>query len=266
MSSIGVATMSSQFPSTGGTNRLANILAMILREFGGLVLFVVVNAYAGLKAAIVVVLAFVLIDGLRHAIQRTPVSKLWLVSNGLALVFGAIDLHAANPFMLRYEASISNLVTGIAFAIGAFGVKPMIQQIAEDRQGHEFAPDRPDLRAFFRAFTLVWAEYFLIKAGVYLWLANTLSFNQAMGLRSLIGSGSFFVMLAISYRGRAIREFCVRRGMFVPARGTEPSSLLGYKPCIGSLSTLLPSFTPASGRAALNADGGRSRREQQARS
>lgn len=216
MSINGVATMSADLPGSGGTNRLAKILAMVMREFGGLVLFLVVNAYLGLKPAIAVTLAFVVIDGLRHAIQRTPVSKLWLVSNGLALVFGAIDLHAANPFMLRYEASISNLVTGLAFAIGAFGAKPMIQQIAEDRQGHAFPPDRPDLRAFFRAFTLVWAGYFLIKAGVYLWLAQTLSFNQAIGLRSLIGTGSFFLMLAISYRGRAIRDFCVRRGLFVP--------------------------------------------------
>ena len=209
--------MSADLPAAGGTHRLAKVLAMIMRELGGLVLFLVVNAYVGLRPAIAVTLGFVVVDGLRHAIQRSPVSKLWLVSNGLALVFGVIDLHAANPFMLRYEAPISNLVTGIAFAIGAFGAKPIIQQIAEDRQGHAFPPDRPDLRAFFRAFTLVWAGYFLIKAGIYLWLAQTMSFDQAIGLRSLIGSGSFFLMLAISYRGHAIRDFCVRRGLFVPA-------------------------------------------------
>ena len=223
MSLSGVATMSTDLPRTDGVTRLAKILAMILREFGGLVLFLVVNACVGLKPAIGVTLAFVFIDGLRHAIQHKPVGKLWLLSNGLALVFGTIDLHAANPFMLRYEASISNLVTGIAFAIGAFGAKPMIQQIAEDRQGHAFPPDRPDLRAFFRAFTLVWAGYFLIKAGVYLWLAQTLSFNQAIELRSLIGSGSFVLMLAVSSRGRAIRDFCVRCGLFVPAHDARLS-------------------------------------------
>ncbi len=197
-------------------NRVNKILTMIMREFGGLVLFLVVNAYFGLKPAIAATLAFVVFDGLRHAIQRRPVTKLWVVSNGLALVFGAIDLYAANPFVFRYEASVSNLATGIAFAIWSFGAKPMIQQIAEDRQGYAFPPNRADLRAFFRAFTLVWAGYFFIKAGAYLWLAQVMSFSQATWLRSLIGSGSFVLMLAISSRGRAIREIFVRYGLFAP--------------------------------------------------
>lgn len=205
-------------------NRVSKILTVIIRTFGGLVLFLVVNASFGLKPAIAATLAFVVFDGLRHAIQRKPVTKLWVVSNGLALVFGAIDLHAANPFMLRYEASISNLATGIFFTIGSFGAKPMIQQIAEDRQGYAFPPDRPDLRAFFRVFTLSWAGYFFIKAGVYLWLAQTMSLSQAAGLRSLIGSASLVLMLAISYRGSTIREVCVRYGLFAP-RPEAPQSV-----------------------------------------
>ena len=49
----------------------------------------------------------------------------------ILFIFGSIDLFAQTPFMLKYEAVITNIVTGIAFVAGARGAKPMLQEIAE---------------------------------------------------------------------------------------------------------------------------------------
>ena len=46
------------------------------------------------------------------------------------MAFGAVDLYAATPFLIVYEAPISNALTGVAFVVGAFGEKPMLQEIA----------------------------------------------------------------------------------------------------------------------------------------
>lgn len=64
------------------------------------------------------------------------------------------------PVDVRYEAVITNLVTGLAFAAGAGGSTPLLQDIAARQQGAPF-PDRADVRRFFELFTLAWACYFV---------------------------------------------------------------------------------------------------------
>ncbi len=123
-------------------------------------------------------------------------TRLYLLVSGLTLVFGAVDLWATSPFMLKYEAAVTNIATGAAFVAGAMGGKPIIQEVAEQR-GEAFPPTR-EIRAFFRLFTLVWAAYFFIKAVFYVWIVWTLPMLQAMALRSVIGSISLGVMIAIS--------------------------------------------------------------------
>ena len=178
-------------------------LGILLQEFGGVILFWIVLRQFGLKPAIMATMVFVLLDGARRLLSGLPLTKIWMLSNTLVLVCGVIDLRAASPFMIRYEAVPTNLVTGTVFLIGAFGRKPMIQEIAEDWQGGAFEA-APDLRLFFRAFTLVWAGYFFIKALAYLWLAQVLPFQQALAVRSVAGTASFVIMLLISMRGRQI--------------------------------------------------------------
>lgn len=181
-------------------NRFGNTMRVLGQELGGLILFWIVLWRFGLKPAIAATLLFVLIDGARRLIRGIPFPKIWILSNVLAVVFGAIDLRAATPFMIRYEAVMTNLVTGIVFFIGAFGSKPMIQEIAEQRQGKAFE-DRPDLRLFFKALTLFWAGYFFVKALAYVWLMQSLPLERALAIRSITGTTSLVIMLLISFRG-----------------------------------------------------------------
>ncbi len=195
-------------------NRSGNMLRVLGQELGGLILFWIVLWRFGLKPAIAATLLFVILDGARRLVRGLAFPKVWILSNALALVFGIIDLCSATPFMIRYEAVLTNLVSGGVFLIGAFGSKPMIQEIAEEREGKPFE-DRPDLRLFFKAFTLVWAGYFFVKALAYVWLMRSLPLEHALAIRSVAGTASFVVMLLLSFRGRQIHALS-RRWKLLP--------------------------------------------------
>ena len=206
--------------------RVARALGGVAEELGGLLAFWIVLWGVGLKAAIAATLLFVLVDGTRRLVLRRPVTRIWILSNGLALAGGAVDLSATTPVMIRYEAVATNVLTGLVFLFGAFGRKSMVQEIAESWQGAPFGSDRPDLHVFFRAFTLVWAGYFFLKALVYLWLAAILPLERALSLRSLIGTVSFVLMILISRRGASLFRLGRRHGLFAtPAEpGPDPGA------------------------------------------
>lgn len=73
----------------------------------------------------------------------------------------------------------------------------------------------PDLRLFFKAFTLVWAGYFFVKALAYVWLMRSLPLEHALAIRSVAGTASFVVMLLLSFRGRQIHALS-RRWKLLP--------------------------------------------------
>ncbi len=188
-------------------------------EIAGLLVFWAVLWGVGLRPAIAATLGFVILDGARRMVRRRPVTRVWMLSNALALAGGAIDLWAATPFMVRYEAIGTNLLTALVFLSGAFGRTSVVQEVAEGWRGAPFEAGRPDLRAFFRAFTLVWAGYFLVKALVYLWLAAHLPLERALALRSVIGTGSFALMILLSRRGASLFRLGRRCGLFAMPAG-----------------------------------------------
>ena len=110
-------------------------------------------------------------------VSLSPVS---IPTSGLTLIFGLIDLASTSPFMLKYEAVVTNVATGLAFVAGALGEKPIVQEVAEQR-GETFVATS-EVRAFFRLFTLVWAGYFFLKAAFYVWVVWTLPMLKAMAL------------------------------------------------------------------------------------
>jgi intracellular septation protein A len=177
--------------------KLIAALRVVLGEFGPLVAFWGLTLAYGVKAAIAGALVVILVDGAWRLWRGKPFTRVYLIVSALTLGFGAVDLYVATPFLIVYEAPITNVLTGAAFAIGAFGEKPMLQELAEQRPGN-IIPPTPEVKRFFRLFTLIWAAYFFLKAIAYLWIAATLPLTQALALRSLGGSISLVAMIALS--------------------------------------------------------------------
>jgi intracellular septation protein A len=186
-----------------------HFLRYVVMEFGALIVFWIGLYSFGIKPAIAATVVFVMLDGLYRWRQRIAVTRVYLLSSTLAIVFGAIDLYAANPFMIRYEAVVTNTAVGLFFVAGARGEKSLIQEVAERRRGAEPIPDRADVRYFFRLLTLFWAAYFLAKAALYLWLGLILPLEQALALRTVIGGISLAVMIGgTTFLGRRLFFLC----------------------------------------------------------
>jgi intracellular septation protein A len=187
-------------------------MEFVFWEFGPLILLLALSAAFGLKVAIAGTIGFVILDAARRFWWHLPFTRIYLLSSGMAVVFGTIDLFSQTPFMLKYEAVVSNVATGIAFVAGSRGSKPMLQELAEQR-GASFS-DRADIRQFFRLFTLFWAGYFFAKAGLYFWLGSVLPMGRAMLVRSLLGSVSLGIMVVVSItQGRRLFFLCRRMGL-----------------------------------------------------
>ncbi len=183
-----------------------------LLEFGPLLIFWILLWTVDLKIAIGVGVACMLADAAYRRWRGLPITRLYLLSSGLTLLFGCIDLFAQTPFMLKYEDVITSTVIATALAWGARGEKSMIQGLVEQQQGDAFE-DGADIRRFFKLFTLLWAGYFLLKAAVYLWLGEILPIEEALTVRPVIGMASLGVMLLLSFRAQWLFDFALKLGL-----------------------------------------------------
>jgi intracellular septation protein A len=203
--------------------KLAAVARFALAEFGPLIVFWLLALAFGVKPAILGSIAFIIADAVWRWRKGLKFTRLYLLVSALTLVFGFVDLVATSPFMLKYEAAVSNVVTGIAFVVGALGEKSIIQEVAEQRGETFVATD--EIRTFFRLFTLVWAVYFFLKAILFAWMAWTMPMLEAMALRSAIGGVSLGLMIAISVtQGRRLFFLCRRFGLLPKATPAEPGA------------------------------------------
>ena len=188
------------------------LLRYVAAEFGPLIVFLALSAAFNVKIAIAGAVTATLIDAGWRWWRHTPFTRLYLIVTALTLGFGAVDIFSATPFLIVYEAPTTNLLTGVAFIVGAFGEKPMLMEIAQARLP-ERLPQTDEMRRFFRLFTLIWAAYFFLKAALYVWLAATLPLAQAIALRSALGGISLALMIALtSTQGRRLFFLCRRWG------------------------------------------------------
>jgi len=205
-------------------SRLASVLRFAAAEFGPLLVFWALALAAGVKAAIAGSIAAILIDALWRWRTGRAFTRLYLLTSSLTLVFGLIDLASTSPFMLKYEAAVTNVATGVAFVVGAMGEKPIIQEVAEQRG--ETVPPTNEVRGFFRLFTLAWAAYFFLKAAFYVWMVWTLPMLEAMALRSIVGGVSLGIMILMSVtQGRRLFFLCRRLGLL-----PKPDQVDGKRP------------------------------------
>ncbi len=101
--------------------RLAAALRFALAEFGPLIVFWGLAATLGVKPAIFGSVLYILADAAWRWRKKLAFTRLYLLTSGLTLIFGLIDLASTSPFMLKYEAVVTNLATGFAFVAGALG-------------------------------------------------------------------------------------------------------------------------------------------------
>jgi hypothetical protein len=99
--------------------RIVNGLRFALAEFGPLIAFLLLSWSFGVKVAIAGTVTFVLLDGARRLWTSVPLTRIYVLTSALTAVFGAVDLFATSPFMLKYEAVITNVATGVAFSRAA---------------------------------------------------------------------------------------------------------------------------------------------------
>ena len=204
-------------------SKLAATARFIVAEFGPLIVFWALAATLGVKPAIAGSILAIVVDAAWRRRKGLAFTRLYLLTSGLTLVFGLIDLASTSPFMLKYEAVVTNVATGLAFVAGALGEKPIIQEVAEQR-GETFVATS-EVRAFFRLFTLVWAGYFFLKAAFYVWIVWTLPMLEAMALRSVIGSVTLGLMIALSVtQGRRLFFLCRRLGLLPKPDAPNPSA------------------------------------------
>ncbi len=170
----------------------------IAAQLATVILFWTLLWLFGLKVAIAASIVFVVIDSTRRLITRAGFPALYLLTSGLTLVFGAIDLYSKTPFMIKYEAVITNLVIAVTFALGTRGEKSMIQKVAE-QQVKEGFPDRADIRAFFKLMTWAWALYFVLRATLYFWMGQVMPIERVLQIRPIIGFASLAVMMVLSF-------------------------------------------------------------------
>jgi intracellular septation protein A len=193
-------------------SKLIAVARFALTEFGPLIVFWFLAATLGVKPAILGSIMFIIADAIWRWRKRLGFTRLYLLVSALTIVFGFVDLISTSPFMLKYEAAVTNAATGAAFVLGALGDKPIIQEVAEQRGESFVAYD--EIRAFFRLFTLLWAAYFFLKAVLFAWTAWTMPMLEAMALRSAIGGVSLGLMIAISVtQGRRLFFLCHRLGL-----------------------------------------------------
>jgi intracellular septation protein A len=189
-------------------DRIKAVARFLVSEFSPLIAFWLLSWAFGTKVAIAGSVGIAIIEIAWRTWKGIALTRTFMLVSVLTIVFGAIDLMSATPFMLKYESVITNIVTGIFFALGAYGAKPLIQEAAEQREGRPF-PERADVRRFFELFTLFWAFYFFVKAAFYFYLAWTLPMAEALALRSIIGGVSLGLMLAFSItQGRRLFDLC----------------------------------------------------------
>jgi intracellular septation protein A len=207
-------------------SKLAQAARFVLGEFGPLIVFWTLAATLGVKPAIFGAIVAIVVDAAWRRRNGLSFTRLYLLTSGLTVVFGLIDLASTSPFMLKYEAAVTNVATGLAFGAGALGQKPIIQEVAEQR-GATFVATN-ETRAFFRLFTLVWAGYFFLKAFFYVWIVWTLPMLEAMALRSVIGGVTLGLMIVVSAtQGRRLFFLCRRLGLLpkplAPDAGRSPA-------------------------------------------
>lgn len=174
--------------------RLTALALFAYENFAPLIIFLVAEHLVGFRGAITVTIALSCADFLARVVMKHSPTRLYYLSFFTTLLFGLIDLLSANPFIFQYEAVFTNLLTAGFFGMTLFRGTPLIQEVAVKAMPPEKAA-RKEIRDYLRFLTLVWTLYFVVKSIVYYYFASRYPIDQAIALRSAVGTASLVVLL-----------------------------------------------------------------------
>ncbi len=202
--------------------KLRNLLRFVFLNFGPIVLFYAGLILSGLKAAVIVSVAWTLGEILYHKIKKKSFSKFFIFSSAVVIGFGVVDLYLQKSVLFRYEAVATNVLVGAFFGFSLFGKKPLIQEFAEaqGRMPKELTPDRA---FYFRFLTSVWTFYFFLKAGFYLWVADAYGFGEGLAIRTAVGNITFYALLYASIFGSKQGRYVLGKLRLLPSSKLKDS-------------------------------------------
>jgi len=206
---------------------IAGLVVWILRDFGPLLAFYGTNHFFGFVPAIVVSMAWSVVDVAIVKLKKQKVTAFLKFSIAVSLLFGTVDLYFHGPFLFRYEPVLSNIVTGIFFGLTLRGEKSIIQEFAERRAeaNGTVVPIKPDTVFYFRVCSVVWTAYFFLKAGFYTWVASRYELERAMEIRVVVGNATFYPLLFVSiFLARPIIGL-LRRLKLAPSTRQTPAAV-----------------------------------------
>jgi uncharacterized membrane protein len=192
--------------------RLKTLIKFVFSNFGPIGVFYVANHFWDLRVAVISTVLWSLGEIVTYKLLRKPLSAFFLFSAGVTVLFGLIDIYLKQSILFKYEGAMTNVLNALYFGATLFGKKTLIQEFAEI-QGRLKKEITPDIAAYFRFLTAVWVFYFLVKAGVYAWIAANYSLEQALVIRGTIGNASLYGMLFLSiFCSKKIKEGLTKVG------------------------------------------------------
>jgi intracellular septation protein A len=193
----------------------------LLTNFGVLILFQLTKHFFGLKWAIGVSMVYAVGEILWLKLRKRPVSTFMLFSLTVVLLFGALDMWLANEFFLKLESGVMNLIIAGLFGLSLRREKTVIEELAE-HQGRTSKERTPDKTFFFRVLTTIWFLYYLLRAFAFTWMSFTIGDDEAFIARNLLGTVSFYVLLAASLGlSQQLWNLLIKLRLMPSTRGTQ---------------------------------------------
>jgi len=187
--------------ASAGKVSTGSALRWVLEAFGPLFVFWGFEHTWGLVPAIVsgVVVGVVLVV-FQWRREKSP-SKLTIINACSVALFGVLDLSFRSAFFIKLEPVLGNLVWAGIFLVSVLTGPGLIVEMVERTAGRM----KDSVRAYMRAVTVAWGVFFIVRAAAYTWVAFTLTVDQALAVRGVVGPVSFVGMFALEMGVRYFR-------------------------------------------------------------
>ena len=178
------------------SQRIFDVVRYLFLNFATPVVFYLVFHWKGAKLAITFALCVTLIQAGAHGVYRQRFSPFFMLSSGLILVFGLVDLLLRDPQFFRFEPSVQNFLLASIFLLAQWRRFPVIrvfvQALPKKLQSEFLEPDDQYLRRL----TWVWIAYLYFKGFFFLYLALHVDLGDLILLKSGLGTGSLLLLVS----------------------------------------------------------------------